>query len=121
MCSSARASALFSLHSYQGVKPSTLLLNKGAAGEHEPSLVVAEGGHFRHDHYWRGAGIALPIFSLRTRMSVGTGEFRDMRILIDFCEAVQFQLIQVLPVNDTSVHKMWWDSYPYSSLSVSIF
>ena len=27
-------------------------------------------------------------------------------------------LIQVLPVNDTSVNKMWWDSYPYSSLSV---
>ena len=28
------------------------------------------------------------------------------------------RLIQILPVNDTSVHRMWWDSYPYSSLSV---
>lgn len=26
--------------------------------------------------------------------------------------------VQVLPVNDTSVYGMWWDSYPYSSLSV---
>lgn len=25
---------------------------------------------------------------------------------------------QVLPVNDTCVYGMWWDSYPYSSLSV---
>jgi 4-alpha-glucanotransferase len=24
----------------------------------------------------------------------------------------------VLPVNDTSVYRMWWDSYPYSTLSV---
>jgi hypothetical protein len=25
---------------------------------------------------------------------------------------------QVLPVNDTCVYNMWWDSYPYSSVSV---
>lgn len=24
----------------------------------------------------------------------------------------------MLPVNDTCVYNMWWDSYPYSSLSV---
>ena len=28
-------------------------------------------------------------------------------------------MIQLLPVNDTSVYNMWWDSYPYSSVSVS--
>jgi 4-alpha-glucanotransferase len=27
-------------------------------------------------------------------------------------------LLQVLPVNDTCVYNMWWDSYPYSSVSV---
>ena len=27
-------------------------------------------------------------------------------------------MIQLLPVNDTRVHSTWWDSYPYSSLSV---
>jgi hypothetical protein len=26
--------------------------------------------------------------------------------------------LQVLPVNDTCVYNMWWDSYPYSSVSV---
>ena len=30
------------------------------------------------------------------------------------------RLIQLLPVNDTSVHRMWWDSYPYSSISVRL-
>lgn len=24
----------------------------------------------------------------------------------------------MLPVNDTTVHGTWWDSYPYSSISV---
>lgn len=93
----------------------------GSNSERAPSLVVADGGHFRHGRFWRGAGIAIPVFSLRTELSVGVGEFRDMRMLIDFCEAIQFQLVQVLPINDTSVNKMWWDSYPYSSLSVSTF
>ena len=28
------------------------------------------------------------------------------------------QLVQLLPVNDTSVYMSWWDSYPYCTLSV---
>ena len=28
------------------------------------------------------------------------------------------RLIQLLPVNDTGVYGMWWDSYPYSTVSV---
>lgn len=28
------------------------------------------------------------------------------------------RLIQVLPVNDTCVYGTWYDSYPYSTLSV---
>ena len=34
------------------------------------------------------------------------------------CQHAGMRLIQLLPVNDTSVNMMWWDSYPYSSLSV---
>ena len=26
--------------------------------------------------------------------------------------------VQILPINDTRVHNMWWDSYPYKSVSV---
>jgi 4-alpha-glucanotransferase len=36
---------------------------------------------------------------------------RPLRVILSVC-------LQVLPVNDTCVYNMWWDSYPYSSLSV---
>lgn len=34
---------------------------------------------------WRGAGVAVPVFSLRTHDSVGCGEFLDLLKLVDFC------------------------------------
>lgn len=34
------------------------------------------------------------------------------------CCISMYLRLQVLPVNDTCVYNMWWDSYPYSSLSV---
>lgn len=49
---------------------------------------------------------------------MGAGEFLDIKLLVDFAVEAGLHLIQLLPVNDTSVNGMWWDSYPYSSLSV---
>ena len=43
---------------------------------------------------------------------------RDSRTLVDVAHAGGMNVVQVLPVNDTTVHNMWWDSYPYSSVSV---
>jgi hypothetical protein len=37
----------------------------------------------RHDRFWHGAGIAAPVFSLRSRHSVGMGEFLDLMLLVD--------------------------------------
>lgn len=34
---------------------------------------------------WRGSGLAVPVFSLRTRHSVGVGEFLDIKRLVDVC------------------------------------
>ena len=81
-------------------------------------FVVQEDGHFRHDNPWKGAGVAIPVFSLRSEGSVGCGEFKDLLLLIKFCRLTGMSVIQLLPVNDTSVHDNWMDSYPYSSLSV---
>lgn len=67
---------------------------------------------------WRGAGVAIPMFSIRTEADLGVGEFLDLKLLVDWAVDSGFHLIQLLPLNDTSVHRMWWDSYPYSSLSV---
>jgi len=62
---------------------------------------------------WRGAGVAVPMFSVRSEDDVGVGEFLDLKLLVDWAVDSGLHLVQLLPVNDTSVHKMWWDSYPY--------
>ncbi|KAK3030340.1 hypothetical protein RJ639_038973 [Escallonia herrerae] len=67
---------------------------------------------------WRGAGVAIPMFSIRSEANLGVGEFLDLKLLVDWAVDSGFHLVQLLPINDTSVHRMWWDSYPYSSLSV---
>lgn len=70
------------------------------------------------DDLWRGAGIALPVFSLRTNNSEGVGEFTDIPVMIDWMASVGFKVFQVLPVNDTVASHTWWDSYPYAAVSV---
>ncbi|MCB0688216.1 MAG: 4-alpha-glucanotransferase [Saprospiraceae bacterium] len=67
---------------------------------------------------WRGAGLAIPVFSIRTQNSFGVGSFTDLRLLIDWAQNTGMQLIQILPINDTSANGTWTDSYPYSSISV---
>jgi len=90
----------------------------GSAQMGAPALIVCDDGFFRRDRMWRGAGVALPLFSLRTNDSVGVGEFLDLIKIIDLAAECGLRLIQLLPVNDTGVYDMWWDSYPYSTLSV---
>ncbi|HEX9511568.1 MAG TPA: 4-alpha-glucanotransferase [Puia sp.] len=66
---------------------------------------------------WRGAGVAIPVFSLRTKKSFGVGEFTDLKGLIDWASACGLKLVQLLPVNDTSANHNWLDSYPYAAIS----
>lgn len=66
---------------------------------------------------WKGAGVAIPVFSLRTNNSFGTGEFADMKVLVDWAKKVDMKLIQILPINDTTATHTWVDSYPYSAIS----
>ncbi|KAI7733269.1 hypothetical protein M8C21_007244, partial [Ambrosia artemisiifolia] len=82
-----------------------------------PNYVILSDGMMR-EMPWRGAGVAIPMFSVRSEDDVGVGEFVDLKLVVDWAVNSGFHLLQLLPINDTSVHKMWWDSYPYSSLSV---
>ena len=66
---------------------------------------------------WKGAGTAVPVFSLRTADDFGIGEFRDLRPLVDWAAATHQSVIQLLPVNDTTRKGQWADSYPYSPVS----
>lgn len=82
------------------------------------------GANIHHDNYarfpnntWKGAGVALPVFSLRSQQSWGVGEFADMRLLVDWAKSVGLKLIQLLPINDSTATHTWLDSYPYSAVS----
>lgn len=66
---------------------------------------------------WKGAGVAIPVFSLRSKESFGVGEFTDIKLLIDWAKKVGLKLVQILPVNDTTATHTWPDSYPYSAIS----
>lgn len=66
---------------------------------------------------WRGAGTAIPIFSLRSDKDFGVGDFYDLKNLIDWAALTEQKIIQVLPVNDTTMAHRWTDSYPYNANS----
>ena len=66
---------------------------------------------------WRGAGVAVPVFSLRSESSFGVGEFRDLRLLVDWAASTGQSIIQILPINDTTMTHTWQDSYPYNANS----
>ena len=50
---------------------------------------------------WKGAGVGIPVFSIRTSKSFGVGDFEDLKLLVDWTAKVGLKLIQVLPLNDT--------------------
>ncbi len=66
---------------------------------------------------WKGAGIAIPVFSLRTKKGWGTGEFTDLKLFADWAAMVGLKMIQILPINDTTNAYSDTDSYPYSAIS----
>lgn len=57
-------------------------------------------------------GISIPLFSLRTKKSLGIGEFLDLIPLIDWLKTLNMHIIQLLPINDIGD-----DPSPYSALS----
>jgi len=66
---------------------------------------------------WKGAGTAVPVFSLRSGSSFGIGEFKDLKLLADWAVMTGQSVIQILPVNDTISTRSWRDSYPYNCIS----
>ncbi len=62
----------------------------------------------KHHHH----GIALPLSALRNPLSAGIGEFLDLIPLIEWCTSINFDVIQLLPLNDSG-----GDPSPYSAHS----
>lgn len=81
------------------------------------SVVVMQGLRLRDDMSWRGAGVAIPVFSLRSKSSWGCGDFADLRLMADWAATTGMSVIQLLPVNDTTTDGSRRDSYPYNAIS----
>lgn len=80
--------------------------------------VQIESGFLRiENHSWRGTGVGLPVFSIRTRQSFGVGDFGDMKLFVDWAQQVGIKLIQVLPLNDTIGTHTDADVLPYAAIS----
>ena len=54
-------------------------------------MVIKKKVTIRHDGFvhlpnntWKGAGVAIPVFSLRSKNSAGVGEFLDIKLLVDW-------------------------------------
>lgn len=82
------------------------------------SLIVCDEYYAQTGGNWKGAGVAVPVFSLRTEDSLGVGEFNDLKKMIDWAQKAGLRMVQILPVNDTSATHTWTDSYPYAAITV---
>src|SRR5574344_738273 len=64
------------------------------------------------DHSFFQTGVAVPLFSLRSKNSIGIGEFLDLIPFANWAKYCDLNVIQILPVNDTGN-----ESSPYSARS----
>lgn len=81
--------------------------------------VIISNQNFNHpDGPWKAAGLAIPVFSIRTEDSLGVGSFSDIKKMVDWAALCGLKMVQILPVNDTIATKTWKDSYPYAAISV---
>jgi 4-alpha-glucanotransferase len=83
----------------------------------DEQTIIHDGFFVQPEINWKGAGVAIPVFSLKSENSFGVGEFTDIKLLVDWAVNVGMKLIQILPVNDTTATHTWTDSYPYASIS----
>ncbi|HJW16781.1 MAG TPA: 4-alpha-glucanotransferase, partial [Flavisolibacter sp.] len=83
----------------------------------DKKIVVHDGFLRVPNNTWKGSGIAIPVFSLRSTNSFGVGEFADIKLLVDWARETGIKMVQILPVNDTSATYSWKDSYPYAAIS----
>lgn len=105
-------------------RPGTVLWEEGEdryvaplPGKLTATFVLASSPRFSFP-LWRGAGVVVPVFSLRSHSSWGVGDFGDLRKFTQWAASVGMQAVQLLPLNDTTRTGTWRDSYPYSGISV---
>ena len=93
--------------------------NRHVWGVQKSVVVLQNDRNFRRTlPRWKGAGVAIPVFSLRTDEGFGIGEFQDLKKMAEWASMTGMKMIQTLPINDTTLTHTNRDSYPYSPVSV---
>lgn len=93
------------------------LLPKHSGHPNQCTRIHDEGFRRESSDLIRAAGVAIPVFSLRSESGLGVGEFADLALLGRWAARIGLKLIQILPINDTTAFGDWRDSYPYSAIS----
>jgi 4-alpha-glucanotransferase len=86
----------------------------GNVPQEDEVIVEASAGACFGSIPWKGAGTAIPVFSIRTEEDFGVGEFYDLKKMVDWAASTGQVMIQLLPINDTTMFGTWEDSYPYN-------
>ncbi|MFA7361560.1 MAG: 4-alpha-glucanotransferase [Candidatus Kapaibacterium sp.] len=58
------------------------------------------------------AGVAVPLFSVKSKRSIGIGEIPDIKLIVQWCNQTGNTILQLLPLNDTG-----YDFAPYNCVS----
>ena len=80
-------------------------------------IIVTDTFIRNYNRKWRGAGVSIPVFSLRSKRSFGCGDFTDLKLMADWASEAGLKLIQVLPLNDTISTHTGSDVLPYAAIS----
>ncbi len=95
--------------------------NRWALPNAEKNILQIKADHFfkfKSYQMYHAAGVAIPVFALRTENGFGVGEFPDLKNLADWAAKTKLSVLQILPINDTTANYTWTDSYPYAAISV---
>ena len=86
--------------------------------KNKTTAAIYSGFHFEDTSAaWKGAGTAIPVFSIRTNEDFGVGDFVSLRKMVDWLALTGQKVLQILPINDTTMTETWQDSYPYNANS----
>lgn len=79
-----------------------------------------DGGEFRGaPHYEpKFSGVAIPLFSIRSAGCEGIGDYISLGDFAAWAASAGQRVVQILPINDTTITHTWRDSYPYKSISI---
>ncbi|HEX5790920.1 MAG TPA: 4-alpha-glucanotransferase, partial [Luteolibacter sp.] len=94
------------------------VLEAHALASSQQTWIQDEGYRRNMQAFHRAAGVAVPVFSLRSRKGLGVGEFADLELLGEWAASVGLGVVQILPIHDTISAHDWTDSYPYAAISV---